>query len=68
MNDRRRMGHLAMAVIVLGLLIGIAAGGLSLLLLGIERVAMGFIENSSIPGPFHVSASRRDADEQAQHD
>lgn len=59
MNDRRRMGHLAMAVIVLGLLIGIAAGGLSLLLLGIERVAMGFIENSSIPGPFHVSASRR---------
>ncbi|RBP98292.1 chloride channel protein [Bifidobacterium aemilianum] len=47
------------AILLLGALIGMAAGLLSLLLTMVESLALGFHESPSIPGPFHVAPWRR---------
>ena len=45
--------------IVLGVLIGVGAGLLTLLLYGVEHVLLGYIEGPELPGPFGVPAARR---------
>ena len=40
----KRLGWLAAATIVLGVLIGVGAGLLTLLLYGVEHVLLGYIE------------------------
>ena len=57
--DPRRMGWLIVATIVLGSLIGVGAGLLTLLLYGVEHVMLGYVEDASMPGPFGVPAVRR---------
>ncbi|MBT1170970.1 chloride channel protein [Bifidobacterium sp. SO4] len=57
--DARRLGWLAAATVVLGALIGAGAGLLTLLLYGVERVMLGYVEGSGLPGPFGVPAVRR---------
>lgn len=54
----RRVNLLA-AVLVLGVVIGVVAGLLTLLLYGIEQVALGFVESPDEPGPFATPAVRR---------
>ncbi|NEG54521.1 chloride channel protein [Bifidobacterium platyrrhinorum] len=54
-----RMLWLVAATLVLGSLIGVGAGLLTLLLYGVEHVMLGYIESGLIPGPFHVPAVRR---------
>lgn len=58
-TDWKRIGWLAAAVIVLGAVIGAGAGLLTLLLYGVEHVMLGYIEGSSMPGPFTVPEWRR---------
>lgn len=58
-TDWKRIGWLTAATLVLGALIGAGAGLLTLLLYGVEHVMLGYIEGSSMPGPFHVPAIRR---------
>ncbi len=58
-RDTRRLGSMVLAVLVLGVVIGVASGLLAVLLLGIERVAFGYAETDMIPGPFHVAPWRR---------
>ena len=55
----KRLGWLAAATIVLGVLIGVGAGLLTLLLYGVEHVLLGYIEGPELPGPFGVPAARR---------
>ncbi len=55
----KRLGWLAAATIVLGVLIGVGAGLLALLLYGVEHVLLGYIEGPELPGPFGVPAARR---------
>lgn len=58
-TDWKRIGWLTAATLVLGALIGAGAGLLTLLLYGVEHVMLGYIEGSSLPGPFHVPVVRR---------
>ena len=58
-TDWKRIGWLTAAVIVLGAVIGVGAGLLTLLLYGVEHVMLGYIEGSSMPGPFIVPGWRR---------
>ncbi|WP_423734830.1 chloride channel protein [Bifidobacterium primatium] len=53
------MGWLAAATLVLGAIIGVGAGLLTLLLYGVEHVMLGYIEGPSVPGPFAVPWIRR---------
>lgn len=55
----RRLAGLAMATLILGVLIGVGAGLLTLLLYGVEQVMLGYVENAFLPGPFHVKALQR---------
>ncbi len=55
----KRLGWLAAATIVLGVLIGVGAGLLTLLLYGVEHVLLGYIEGPELPRPFGVPAARR---------
>ncbi len=55
----RRNINLCVAVLVLGVIVGVAAGLLTLLLYGIENVALGFVESPETPGPFDTAAWRR---------
>lgn len=55
----KRLGWLAAATIVLGVLIGVGAGLLTLLLYGVEHVLLGYIEGPELSGPFGVPAARR---------
>ncbi|PJM77429.1 chloride channel protein [Bifidobacterium felsineum] len=55
----KRIGWLAVAIVVLGALIGAGAGLLTLLLYGVEHVMLGYIEGAQLPGPFGVPAIRR---------
>ena len=45
----KRLGWLAAATIVLGVLIGVGAGLLTLLLYGVEHVLLGYIEGPELP-------------------
>lgn len=58
-TDWKRIGWLTAAVILLGAVIGVGAGLLTLLLYGVEHVMLGYIEGSSMPGPFIVPGWRR---------
>ncbi|MBW3094093.1 chloride channel protein [Bifidobacterium sp. 64T4] len=61
-DDTPRFGRLAsliVAVAVIGVLIGVAAGLLTLMLYGVEHVALGYVEDDGEPGPFNVPALRR---------
>lgn len=55
----KRLGWLAAATIILGVIIGVGAGLLTLLLYGVEHVMLGYVEGSELPGPFGVPAVRR---------
>lgn len=55
----KRLGWLAAATIVLGVLIGVGAGLLTLLLYGVEHVLLGYIEGPELSGPFGVPVARR---------
>lgn len=57
--DIRRMVRLSTAVLVLGVGIGAASGLLAAMLPAVERLAMGYVEQTDVPGPFHVPAVRR---------
>lgn len=54
-----RLPALIAAVIVVGAAIGVCAGLLTLMLYGIEHVALGYVENMHESGPFNVPAVRR---------
>lgn len=54
-----RRAALVISVVVIGLVLGVAAGLLTLMLYGVEHVALGYVENTSTPGPFAVPAWRR---------
>lgn len=54
-----RRASLVFTVALLGLIIGVGAGLLTLMLHGIERLALGYVENEAMPGPFEVPAWRR---------
>lgn len=56
---RSRMVGMLTAVVVLGSAIGACAGLLTLMLYGIEHVALGFVENPQMPGPFETDWRRR---------
>lgn len=58
-DGARRLAALVAAVLALGVVIGLVAGLLTLLLYGIEQVALGFVENPDRPGPFGTPAWRR---------
>jgi H+/Cl- antiporter ClcA len=58
-STRTRTARLIVAVLTLGIAIGIAAGLLSQMLYGVEYLAFGYTEHSSLPGPFTVPALRR---------
>lgn len=55
----KRLGWLAAATIIFGVIIGAGAGLLTLLLYGVEHVMLGYVEGSELPGPFGVPAVRR---------
>ncbi|RSX54135.1 chloride channel protein [Bifidobacterium goeldii] len=55
----KRLGWLAAAVLVLGAIIGVGAGLLTLLLYQVEHLMLGYIEGSAAPGPFAVPHLRR---------
>ncbi|MCH9276290.1 chloride channel protein [Bifidobacterium amazonense] len=57
--DWKRIGWMAAAALLLGAVIGAGAGLLTLLLYGIERLMLGYVEGSAAPGPFAVPAVRR---------
>ncbi|KAB8289232.1 chloride channel protein [Bifidobacterium ramosum] len=57
--DRKRLGWMAAATLVLGSVIGVGAGLLTLLLYGIEQLMLGYVEGAAAPGPFGVPAVRR---------
>ncbi|WP_278813626.1 chloride channel protein, partial [Bifidobacterium pullorum] len=59
MSERRRAVAMIAAVLGLGVVIGIAAGLLTLMLYGIEHVALGFVESPGQPGPFGTPSWRR---------
>lgn len=52
---------LLFAVVTLGIVIGVCAGLLTLMLYGIEHIALGFVENPAMPGPFQTPPLRRAA-------
>lgn len=54
-----RLPSLIIAVTVIGMLIGVAAGLLTLMLYGVEHVALGYVEGGDAPGPFAVPTWRR---------
>lgn len=54
-----RTWALLLAVVVLGVAIGVCAGLLTQLLYAIERFCLGFVENPDMPGPFLTPAWRR---------
>ncbi|MCI1219412.1 MAG: chloride channel protein [Bifidobacterium sp.] len=56
---RTRTIRLLAAILTLGIAIGVAAGLLSQMLYSVEYLAFGYIERSSLPGPFTVPALRR---------
>ncbi|MCH4210029.1 chloride channel protein [Bifidobacterium sp.] len=58
-SARTRTVRLIAAILTLGIAIGVAAGLLSQMLYGVEYLAFGYIERSSLPGPFTVPALRR---------
>ena len=59
MSERRRAVAMIAVVLGLGVVIGIAAGLLTLMLYGIEHVALGFVESPEQPGPFGTPSWRR---------
>ena len=59
MSERRRAVAMIAAVLGLGVVIGVAAGLLTLMLYGIEHVALGFVESPEQPGPFGTPSWRR---------
>lgn len=54
-----RIPALIAAVAIMGVAIGAAAGLLTLMLYGVEHLALGYVENSQESGPFNVPAIRR---------
>ncbi|EFA23438.1 chloride transporter, ClC family [Bifidobacterium gallicum DSM 20093 = LMG 11596] len=50
---------MAAAVVLLGALIGACGGLLTLMLYGIEHLALGFVESPELPGPFETDWRRR---------
>ena len=54
-----RRAALVVSVVVIGLGLGVAAGLLTLMLYGVEHVALGYVESGRTPGPFAVPAWRR---------
>ncbi len=54
-----RIPALITAVAIVGVAIGAAAGLLTLMLYGVEHLALGYVENSQESGPFNVPAIRR---------
>ncbi|MBW3092273.1 chloride channel protein [Bifidobacterium sp. 82T10] len=58
-TDWKRIGWMAAAALLLGAVIGAGAGLLTLMLYGIERAMLGYVEGSAAPGPFAVPAVRR---------
>ncbi|WP_236036864.1 MULTISPECIES: chloride channel protein [Bifidobacterium] len=57
--DWKRLGWMTAAALVLGSIIGIGAGLLTLLLYGIEHLMLGYIEGAAMSGPFDVPSVRR---------
>ena len=53
-----RIPALIAAVAIVGVAIGAAAGLLTLMLYGVEHLALGYVENSQESGPFNVPAIR----------
>ena len=53
-----RIPALIAAVAIVGVAIGAAAGLLTLMLYGVEQLALGYVENSQESGPFNVPAIR----------
>lgn len=49
----------AVAIFVLGLAVGVSSGLLGVMLNGVERLMLGYVENPSQPGPYVVPAWRR---------
>ena len=54
-----RLPALVAAVIIVGVAIGAAAGLLTLMLYGIEHLALGYVESTHESGPFNVPPLRR---------
>ena len=54
-----RIPALIAAVAIVGVAIGAAAGLLTLMLYGVEHLALGYVENSQESGPFNVPVIRR---------
>ncbi len=54
-----RIPALIAAVVIVGVAIGAAAGLLTLMLYGVEHLALGYVENSQESGPFNVPVIRR---------
>ena len=54
-----RLPSLIIAVTVIGMLIGVAAGLLTLMLYVVEHAFLGYVEGDGQPGPFDVPAWRR---------
>lgn len=54
-----RLPSLIIAVTVIGMLIGVAAGLLTLMLYAVEHAFLGYVEGDGQPGPFDVPAWRR---------
>lgn len=54
-----RVFALICSVLILGVIIGICAGLLTLLLYAIEHIALGFVETPELPGPFLTDPWRR---------
>lgn len=61
MSERRRRVSMVVAMLALGVVIGVASGLLTLMLYGIEQLALGFVESPEQPGPFGAPAWRRAA-------
>lgn len=55
----KRITWLTIATVTLGIIVGVCSGALTLLLYTVERFALGYVESSRVPGPFHVTALRR---------
>lgn len=61
MSERRRRTAMVIAVLVLGVVIGVVSGLLTVMLYGIEHIALGFVESPEQSGPFDTLAWRRAA-------
>lgn len=55
----KRLGLIAAVVFLLGGVVGVSSGLLGLMLSGVERLMLGYVENPLDPSPYQVAAWRR---------